>query len=50
VIERVQNDVLQALPPGQRHALVESLSTLVADRLSAPVECDAPPRRRQPRR
>jgi DNA-binding MarR family transcriptional regulator len=49
VIERVQNDVLKTLPAGQRQSLVESLSTLVANRLSEPVECEAPPRRRQPR-
>lgn len=49
LIARVQADVLEALPPRQREMFVEGLATLVRTRLSEPVGCAAPARRKQPR-
>jgi DNA-binding MarR family transcriptional regulator len=46
VSRRVQEDVLASLPAGERDDLVESLRTLVADRLAEPVQCQEPVRRR----
>ncbi len=47
VAARVQEDVLAALPPEQRAALVAGLVTLVSGRLAEPVECATPVRRRR---
>jgi MarR family transcriptional regulator for hemolysin len=40
---------LAALPERQREPFLDSLTRLVAGRLSAPPACDKPPRRRAPR-
>lgn len=47
VAARVQQDVLAALPPEQREALLAGLVTLVSGRLAEPVECAKPVRRRR---
>jgi MarR family transcriptional regulator for hemolysin len=47
--ERIRDDVLSALPEEDRERFVDALATLVCGRLSEPVECTAPPRRRAPR-
>jgi MarR family transcriptional regulator, transcriptional regulator for hemolysin len=49
VVDRVQADVLAALPERDRRALLEGLGSLVRGRLSVPVECNPPLRRREPR-
>jgi DNA-binding MarR family transcriptional regulator len=49
VKERVQADVLAELPAGEQRALIDALGKLVEGRLSEPVECDPPLRRRVPR-
>lgn len=49
VVDRVQADVLAALPERERKALLDGLGSLVKGRLSAPVECNPPLRRREPR-
>jgi DNA-binding MarR family transcriptional regulator len=49
IAERVRADVLSALPEGEREVFVKALMRLVSDRLSEPVICTAPPRRRAPR-
>ena len=48
-IDRVQADVLSALPAKDRKAFLDSLSELVRVRLSEPSGCTAPARRKQPR-
>ena len=45
----VRDDVLSVLPPGEREAFVASLTRLVQERLSEPVRCAQPVRRRAPR-
>jgi MarR family transcriptional regulator for hemolysin len=45
-VARVQTDVLDSLPAGEREALLESLESLVANRLAESVECSPPLRRR----
>jgi MarR family transcriptional regulator, transcriptional regulator for hemolysin len=47
--ERVQADVLQALPARQRKALLDALAELVQGRLAEAADCDPPLRRREPR-
>jgi len=47
--ERIREDVLAALPEEDRERFVDALATLVGGRLSEPVQCTAPPRRRAPR-
>ena len=47
--DRIREDVLSALPEDDREKFVDALATLVCGRLSEPVECSAPPRRRAPR-
>jgi MarR family transcriptional regulator, transcriptional regulator for hemolysin len=47
--DRIREDVLSVLPEGEREKFVDALATLVCGRLSEPVECTAPPRRRAPR-
>jgi len=46
VVAEVYEDVLASLPDGERTAFVGGLTRLVQGRLSAPVPCDRPPRRR----
>ena len=49
VVDEVYDEVLGTLPEDERAPFVAALSRLAADRLSMPVECDRPPRRRAPR-
>jgi MarR family transcriptional regulator, transcriptional regulator for hemolysin len=49
VIAQVQDEVLASLPAEDRTGLLEALNRLVSDRLSEPVECSPPLRRREPR-
>jgi MarR family transcriptional regulator, transcriptional regulator for hemolysin len=49
ILARVQEEVLATLPAEEREGLLDALSRLVSDRLSAPVECHPPVRRREPR-
>ena len=49
IMARVQEEVLATLPAEEREGLLDALSRLVSDRLSAPVECRPPVRRREPR-
>jgi DNA-binding MarR family transcriptional regulator len=49
IIERVQDEVLGSLPAGERAALLSALTRLMTGRLSEPVECHPPLRRREPR-
>jgi DNA-binding MarR family transcriptional regulator len=49
VVDRIQADVLAALPERERRALLEGLGSLVQGRLSTPVECNPPLRRREAR-
>ncbi len=48
IVARIYGDVLAALPPGECEAFVNGLTRLacVGGRLSTPVPCDRPPRRR----
>jgi MarR family transcriptional regulator for hemolysin len=50
IAERVRADVLDALPPADREVFLLSLTKLVSERLSAPVQCGQPVRRRAARR
>src|SRR3954447_23200883 len=47
VAERVQASVLGTLPGSDRRAFLDGLGRLVTERLSAPVECKRPLRRRR---
>ena len=47
IIERVQDEVLGALPASERKAFLSALTRLVTGRLSEPVECHPPLRRRE---
>jgi MarR family transcriptional regulator, transcriptional regulator for hemolysin len=49
IIERVHADVLSALPVADRKVFLDSLCKLTRDRLSEPVDCMNPVRRRAPR-
>ena len=49
IAARVHEDVLSALPPRERQAFVDALVRLVSGRLSEPVECAQPVRRRASR-
>jgi MarR family transcriptional regulator, transcriptional regulator for hemolysin len=49
IAERIQEDVLRALPAKDREVFLESLKRLVCDRLSEGVVCSPPVRRRAPR-
>jgi MarR family transcriptional regulator for hemolysin len=49
IVERIQADVLSALPPESREAFMVALRYLAAERLGAPTPCDPPVRRRAPR-
>lgn len=46
VVAQIQDEVLAALPAGEREVLLSALTTLVSDRLSTPMECGRTPRRR----
>ncbi|MGH2922619.1 MAG: MarR family winged helix-turn-helix transcriptional regulator [Solirubrobacterales bacterium] len=46
IVRRLQQEVLDDLPAGERKALLDSLSRLVSERLSTPAECGKPVRRR----
>jgi MarR family transcriptional regulator, transcriptional regulator for hemolysin len=46
IVDQIHADVLEALPAGQRKQFVESLTCLVGGRLSEPVQCTQPVRRR----
>jgi MarR family transcriptional regulator for hemolysin len=47
--DRIREDVLSALEPGEREAFLGALLRLVSDRLAEPVACAQPVRRRAPR-
>jgi MarR family transcriptional regulator, transcriptional regulator for hemolysin len=49
IIARVYDDVLAALPARERNGFVAGLVRLAGDRLSTPVACERPVRRRAPR-
>jgi MarR family transcriptional regulator, transcriptional regulator for hemolysin len=49
VVEQVYADVLAALPADERDVFLRSLQRLATDRLSTPVACERPVRRRAPR-
>jgi MarR family transcriptional regulator, transcriptional regulator for hemolysin len=49
IVSRVQADVLGVLPEADRAIFLDSLLRLVRGRLSEPVECAHPVRRRSPR-
>jgi MarR family transcriptional regulator for hemolysin len=49
IVDAIQADVLAALPARERRMFVGGLTRLVGDRLSTPVECSQPVRRRAPR-
>ena len=49
IIERVQNEGLSSLPETEREAFLSGLTRLLAGRLSEPVACSPPLRRREPR-
>ena len=49
IVDRVQDDVLAALPAGERKAFLHALERLVGERLCTPAECSQPVRRRAPR-
>jgi MarR family transcriptional regulator, transcriptional regulator for hemolysin len=49
IMHRVQDEVLATLPAGERAGLLDALNRLVSDRLSEPVQCSPPVRRREPR-
>ena len=46
IVARIYAEVLAALPAGQRDAFVGGLAQLVGGRLSTPVKCERPVRRR----
>jgi MarR family transcriptional regulator, transcriptional regulator for hemolysin len=49
IAERVRADVLSTLPDDEREVFLKALTRLVSDRLSEPVVCSHPVRRRAPR-
>jgi MarR family transcriptional regulator for hemolysin len=49
IAERIRADVLSALPDGEREVFLKALTQLVSNRLSEPVVCSHPVRRRAPR-
>jgi MarR family transcriptional regulator for hemolysin len=49
VIDRIQSDVLESLPASERKVFLESLGSLVKDRLAHPAPDSPPLRRREPR-
>jgi DNA-binding MarR family transcriptional regulator len=49
VIDRIQDDVLENLPAGERKVFLEALGSLVKDRLAQAAPDSPPLRRREPR-
>lgn len=49
LIKAIQAAVLETLPASERASFVDSLATLVHQRLADPVECSPPLRRREPK-
>jgi DNA-binding MarR family transcriptional regulator len=49
IVDRIHADVLAALPARERGVFVDALTRLATDRLSKPVPCAQPVRRRAPR-
>jgi DNA-binding MarR family transcriptional regulator len=49
IVDGIHDDVLATLPAKQREQFLAALTTLVCDRLSKPVQCAQPVRRRAPR-
>jgi DNA-binding MarR family transcriptional regulator len=49
IIDRIQADVLAALPARERRAFLDGLARLVKTRLAEPVDCRPPLRRREPK-
>jgi MarR family transcriptional regulator, transcriptional regulator for hemolysin len=49
VVDRIHAEVLDSLPSGECEAFVNALERLVSGRLSTPVHCDRPVRRRSPK-
>jgi len=49
IIQRVQSEVLDALPEADRDTFLRCLTQLVSGRLAQPAECHPPLRRREPR-
>jgi MarR family transcriptional regulator, transcriptional regulator for hemolysin len=49
VVAGIYDDVLGSLPPNERDAFVNGLMRLVGGRLSTPVACSRPVRRRSPK-
>jgi DNA-binding MarR family transcriptional regulator len=49
IVDRVQRDVLCALPDGERDAFLGALQRLARDRLAEAPACAMAPRRREPR-
>jgi DNA-binding MarR family transcriptional regulator len=49
IIDRIQGDVLESLPLKERKVFLESLGSLVKERLSHPAADSPPLRRREPR-
>src|SRR4051812_41904445 len=49
IIDRIQGDVLDSLPSQERRVFLESLGSLVQDRLAHPAPDSPPLRRREPR-
>ncbi|HEX4011804.1 MAG TPA: MarR family winged helix-turn-helix transcriptional regulator [Solirubrobacteraceae bacterium] len=47
IIQRVQANVLESLPDGERETFVNCLAQLVTGRLASPAECHPPLRRRE---
>jgi MarR family transcriptional regulator for hemolysin len=45
IVSRIYDDVLGALPEGEREAFVDALSRLVGGRLAEPMRCETPVRR-----
>jgi DNA-binding MarR family transcriptional regulator len=46
VVAKIYDDVLSSLPDDQRKAFLQALTQLAEGRLSTPMPCDKPPRRR----
>jgi MarR family transcriptional regulator for hemolysin len=49
LIDKIQNDVLESLPAGERKVFLEALGSLVKERLAQPAADSPPLRRREPR-
>jgi hypothetical protein len=49
VVAKIYDDVLSSLPDDQRKAFLQALTQLASGRLSTPMQCDKPPRRRAAR-